>query len=125
MTKRNEKKAEDMAEMKGHAGYHEMSSAEQAMYDTMLIAQAKLKAEDMAEMKAKKEAEKTEKGFDNMTDEEKKKFKEQYAKKMDDMSDRRDKWDKDDNDMRVQGGYFDKMNGTERGKFDGKMGEMQ
>lgn len=28
MTKRNEKKMEDMGEMKGHAGYHEMSSAE-------------------------------------------------------------------------------------------------
>lgn len=95
------------------------------MYDTMLIAQMKLKAEQAAELKENMSEMKTKEDFENMTDEQKKAFREKMMKKGDDFMDRHDKWDKDDNDMRVQGGYWDKMDMKERGKFDEKLGEMQ
>lgn len=46
------------------------------MYDTMLIAQMKLKAEQAAELKENMSEMKTKEDFENMTDEQKKAFRE-------------------------------------------------
>lgn len=113
------------ADLKYTAKYHEMAEEQQKMYDLMLVAQKKLRAEEGAKMMKEEGADKLKEKFASMTPDQQKAFKAKWAAKMKDDGDEKDGFYKNDMAARAKAGYFKKMGTSERGMFDKKMAMMK
>jgi hypothetical protein len=109
------------AEVKATAKYHEMTDAEKAMFDKMLIAQKTLKAEEFKKFDKEEKEEKIAKGFDNMTADQKAAMKEKMGMMKNQFTDEKMGQFKNDFKMKADSGYFNKMGQNEKALFDKKM----
>lgn len=123
LTKFVENKTEKMADVKDAADYDEMSDAEKAILDKLLLAQWTVQMEEMAAMDDKiNKGGKTQAEWDAMTDEDKEKAKEgmkdmreMFMKKQEDRAE-------GEMQMRKEGDYFN-MDKGQKALFDEKLGE--